>query len=447
MSNPAPETYINPKIGPLPFCPGCGHERLAEALDQALVSLELDPKKVVLVTDIGCIGLTCRHFITNAFHGLHGRSITYACGLKLARPELHVITLMGDGACGIGGTHLLNAARRNIGITLLIANNFNYGMTGGQHSVTTPVDGRTSDTPWGNVEAPMDLCATVAAAGASWVYRATTFDKDLAEVLMRAITQPGFSVVETWELCTAYFQPQNQLKKKSLHELGEKLGCEFGLMVDKARAEYSEQYRRSWESKGPPPRKLRTIEPRAGHGLRRQSGILVAGSAGQKIKSTATLLAEGGIYSGLQATQKDDYPITVQTGHSVAEILLSPHPIEYTGIEAPDYVLLISPEGLRRIQGKLEQLPPSCVIYADDTLELPPTPAQVRPLPLQKIRRQVGPMGLSLAALGAFVADTGIYPLESIAKVIQDFRKPEIATSNIKALHAGAALFPGEDTP
>ena len=137
-------TYINEELGSLPYCPGCGHAVLAKSLDKALVKLQVDPKKTVLVTDIGCIGLTCRHFNISAFHGLHGRAITYACGLKLARPELTVIALKGDGACGIGGTHLLNVARRNIGITLIIANNFNYGMTGGQHSVTTPSGGITS---------------------------------------------------------------------------------------------------------------------------------------------------------------------------------------------------------------------------------------------------------------------------------------------------------------
>ena len=121
------KTYMTDKIGPLPFCPGCGHHLLIKALDKALVKLQLDPKKVVIVTDIGCIGLSDRYFTTNAFHGLHGRAITYACGLKLGRPDLTVIALKGDGGCGIGGTHLLNVARRNIGITLIVMNNLNFG--------------------------------------------------------------------------------------------------------------------------------------------------------------------------------------------------------------------------------------------------------------------------------------------------------------------------------
>ena len=97
MSEMKYTTYMTDKIGPLPFCPGCGHHTLIKALDKALVKLQLDPKEVAVVTDIGCIGLSDRYFITNAFHGLHGRSITYACGLKLARPDLTVIALKGDG--------------------------------------------------------------------------------------------------------------------------------------------------------------------------------------------------------------------------------------------------------------------------------------------------------------------------------------------------------------
>jgi pyruvate/2-oxoacid:ferredoxin oxidoreductase beta subunit/Pyruvate/2-oxoacid:ferredoxin oxidoreductase gamma subunit len=435
------ETYMNPEIGPLPFCPGCSHELVVRALDRALVKLQLDPAEVVIVTDIGCIGLTCRHFITNAFHGLHGRSITYACGLKLARPELKVVAVMGDGACGIGGTHLLNAARRNIGITLVVANNFNYGMTGGQHSVTTPTDGKTSDTPWGNVEAPLDLCATAAAAGAAWVYRVTAFDKKLPDILTEAISQPGFAMVDIWELCTAYYQPQNDLKKKGLFELIERLGYPLGLQVDRPRAEYSEHYCRSWEAGKSPVQPKAPITPSYRHGLRRQSGILLAGSAGQKIKSTATLLAEGGIFAGLKATQKDDYPITVKTGHSVAEIVLSPERIDYTGIEEPDYVVLVSHDGVRRIRRRITELPASCVVYADDSLDLPPTPARVRRLALQPIRRQVGPLSVATAAVGAFLQDAGVYPVEAMAEAIRAFQSPKIAETGASALSLGASLM------
>jgi 2-oxoglutarate ferredoxin oxidoreductase subunit beta len=440
MSEQSYKSYINDAIGPLPYCPGCGHATIAKVLDKALVKLQLDPRKTVLVTDIGCIGLTCRHFSTSAFHGLHGRSITYACGLKLARPDLNVIALKGDGACGIGGTHLLNVARRNIGITLLIANNFNYGMTGGQHSVTTPTGGVTSTTPWGNVEGPMDLCGTVIAAGGSWVYRATMFDKDLPDQIATAIQQPGFAMLDIWELCSAYYAPRNDMKKKELLDLIDSYGFQRGLLVDKPRPEYSERYHQAYEAGKKVLRKKPPIDPKHSHKVDRQTGILIAGSAGQKIKSTATAFAEGAMFAGLQTTQIDDYPITVQTGHSVAEIVISPERIDYTGIKNPDYVVIISDDGLRRVQARLTALPESCVVYADDSLTLPETKARVVQLPFGRIGKEVGKLSVATAALAAMLEDSGTYQQVAFAEAIKRAQSPKIAEVNLNALAAGAKL-------
>jgi pyruvate/2-oxoacid:ferredoxin oxidoreductase beta subunit len=112
-------------------------------------------------------------------------------------------------------------------------------MTGGQHSVTTPTGGITSTTPWGNIEGPMDLCGVAVAAGAAWVYRATAFDRDLAQVIATAIQQPGFAMVDVWELCTAYYMPRNQWKKSDLLARVEEYGLGLGLQVDRPRPEYS----------------------------------------------------------------------------------------------------------------------------------------------------------------------------------------------------------------
>ncbi len=439
-------SYLSTETIPLPFCPGCGHRTLVKALDKALVKLQPDPKDVVVVTDIGCIGLADRNFTTNAFHGLHGRSITYACGLKLARPELTVITLMGDGACGIGGTHLLNVARRNIGITLLVANNFNYGMTGGQHSVTTPADAWTTTTPRGNVEQPMDLCATTAAAGAAWVRRATCFDKDAVDVIAEAIEQPGFAMIDYWDLCTAYYSPKNELDKKGLTALLERLGLELGQVADKPRPEYGESYRASYEGmRGKPIDKPR-IEARHASAVERQTGVIVAGSAGQKIKSAATLFGQAAIASGLHATQKDDYPITVMTGHSLAELVLSPEPIDYTGIHVPDHLVLISEDGLARTRARLLALPESTVVYAEKTLELPETRARVRRYPFAATARKVNRLSIGIVALALLLEESGLFPTQALAEMIRAFQKPKIAEVNLQALEAGAALA-GESIP
>jgi len=433
-------TYMTDKIGPLPFCPGCGHHMLIKALDKALVKLQLDPMKVVVVTDIGCIGLSDRYFITNAFHGLHGRAITYACGLKLARPDLTVIALKGDGGCGIGGTHLLNVARRNIGITLIVANNFNYGMTGGQHSVTTPTGGVTSTTPWGNVEGPMDLCGTAVAAGAAWVYRSTVFDKELPDFIAQAIEQPGFAMLDIWELCTAYYSPRNKIKKKELYDLIESYGFQLGLLVNKPRPEYRVHYRDAYEAGKSVIKRKPTIDKKYSNNVGKQTGIVIAGSAGQKIKSTATLFAEASIFSGLDATQKDDYPITVMTGHSLAEIIVSPERIDYTAIDSPDYFIVISEDGLKRARPRIEKLPETCTLYAEESLELPETKAKIVRLPLNETAKKVGRLSIAVVALAAVLAETGLFPIEAFETAISTFQKAKIAEINVKAAEAGVEL-------
>ncbi len=433
-------TYMTDKLGPLPFCPGCGHYVLIKALDKALVKLQLDPKNVVIVTDIGCIGLSDRYFTTNAFHGLHGRSITYACGLKLARPELTIIALKGDGGCGIGGTHLLNVARRNIGITLIVGNNFNYGMTGGQHSVTTPTDGLTSTTPWGNVEGPMDLCGTAIAAGAAWAYRSTMFDKELSDVMALAIDQPGFAMIDIWELCTAYYSPRNELKRKGLDDLLASYNLKVGLLADNPRPEYSVHYKEAYEAGKSVIKPKLPIEKKYDNSVSRQTGIVLAGSAGQKIKSTATLFAQASMFSGLDATQKDDYPITVMTGHSLAEIIVSRERIDYTAIDSPDYFLVISEDGLKRARARIEKLPETCTLYAEESLDLPETKARVIRLPWAETAKKISKLSVAVIALATMLQDTGLFSQEAFATAISQFQKAKIAETNLKALEAGAEL-------
>lgn len=432
------------RLGPLPFCPGCGHHLLTKALDRALVKLQLDPKKVVIVTDIGCIGLADRYFNTNAFHGLHGRSITYASGLKLARPELTVITLQGDGGCGIGGTHLINVARRNIGITLIIGNNFNYGMTGGQHSVTTPECGLTTTTPWGNVEVPLDVCKTAIAAGGCWVYRTTAFDGELADIMAEAIEQPGFALLDVWELCTAYYSPRNKFKKKDLQALIEMNGFETGLLANNPRPEYSANYRQLLESYSGTILKKKVIEKKHTNSVTRQTGIIIAGSAGQRIKSSATLLAEAAMFSGLEATQKNDYPITVMTGHSISEIIVSPDQIEYTAIDSPDYFVVLSEDGLRRSLSRFETLPETCTLFLDNSLEFPETRAQVVALPILEESRKISKQSAAVMAIAAMLRHSGMFPVHALEDAISEFQEPGIAATSLVALQAGRRLMETE---
>lgn len=413
----APGTYLDPASLPVPFCPGCGHGTILERLDAALVELSPDPGKVVIVSDIGCSGLSDKFFTTNAFHGLHGRSVTYASGIKLANPDLHVVVLIGDGGCGIGGHHLINAARRNIGLTVIVFNNLNYGMTGGEHSVSTPTGAVTSTTPHGQLEQPMDICRTVEVNGASFVARTTTFESDVTSLMLRALRNDGFSLVDVWELCAAYFAPANRLSRKGMHELIGGLGFSTGVVHELTRPEYSRSYREQHAGSSPGATRLgsRPIETRYRSEVSRHLGWIVAGAAGKHIISAAGALARGGVRSGLWASQRNDYPVTVRTGYSLSEVILSPEEILFTGIPSPDIVLDLFPEGHARVASQIRTATSGAVIYRAPDLPEVETAARVVELDFGRApgwgRKKDA---WALMAVAAALRDTGAYPVDAL---------------------------------
>lgn len=426
-------TYRNDSA--YPFCPGCGHSSILDALNEALVRLQIDPAQLVIVSDIGCSGLSDQYFATSAFHGLHGRSLTYATGIKLTRPDLNVVVIMGDGGTGIGGAHLLNAARRNIGITLLVFNNMNYGMTGGQHSTTTPVGARTATTPGGNLEQPLDICATVGVNGAGYVYRGTNFDKDLPDRIAEAMQAPGFALLDIWDLCTAYFVPNNTFGKRSLLAAQEELGMDTGVLYRREVEEYATAYRTAAKELGAT-RPSETIVPRFESNLSRVVNIMVAGSAGGKVRSAARMIAESAIMSDLYAAQRDDYPITVKTGHSVSQLVLSPAPIDFAGMQYPDVLVILSDDGLRKalrylpdMKGSVFVLPP----FADID-----TPAEVSVFDPSTLPHRVGKAELALAVLSGAMIDQDLLEERALRAAIS--AHPAYAEKNLAAVDAGVLM-------
>lgn len=205
--------YLREQAMPNVWCPGCGHGNATRALVTALERTELDLDRVVVVGGIGCASRMPFFLNTNAMHTTHGRALAFATGIKLARPELTVIAVMGDGdALAIGGNHLIHACRRNIDVTALILNNEIYGMTGGQQAPTTPQGFRSTTSMLGSIEVPFDAVELALAAGATYVARSTTFDFDEAPRLIEAaLRHPGFAVVEVLSQCPTYFGRLNKL--------------------------------------------------------------------------------------------------------------------------------------------------------------------------------------------------------------------------------------------
>ena len=382
---------------PLVFCPGCAHERVVGALDQALQRLKLTGDQVVIVSDIGCSGLFDTFFNTHAFHGLHGRALTYATGIKLARPEVHVIVTMGDGGLGIGGAHVLSSCRRNIDLTLLVLNNFNYGMTGGQCSSTTPPEARVGSGFLNRLEKPIDICQVAGSAGAAHLTRISTYDDGLVDRMMDAIQFQGFALMDIWGVCPGRYARGNKLSPASIAaELAQCPPMDH-FQAENQRAEYGAHYRDEAARLEPAAHPLQIKRRHRPPSAERREVILL-GRAGQRIVTAGELLCLAGATAGLHATQKNDYPITVLRGHSVSEVVLASEAIGFTGIDRPHVVIALAAEGVARRRRMLAGLPEETLILCAPDVALPETAATIVAIDFKP--RRVKAPDWALAALG-----------------------------------------------
>ncbi len=207
------EKYLRPGVKGTPFCPGCGHGILMNHILRAIDELKLDMRKMLFVSGIGCAAwIPSPHFDGDTLHTLHGRALAFATGAKLFNPDLCVMVISGDGdLSSIGGNHLIHAARRDLDLKVICANNMVYGMTGGQVASTTPKGAKTATTGEGNPYRPFDLCKLVEAAGASYVARyAVTQPVALINAIKKALLHVGFSFIEALSPCSTQYGRRNR---------------------------------------------------------------------------------------------------------------------------------------------------------------------------------------------------------------------------------------------
>ena len=249
---------------PHTWCAGCGDGIVLQSIAAVFAEMELDKHDLCLVSGIGCFGRVDDYLDINCMHVTHGRALAAATGIALANPDLHVLVTMGDGdGTTIGGNHLIHCARRNINLTAIIANNYNYGQTGGQYSATTPVNSVTSTSPYGHVEQNFDICKLAEAAGAGYVARATAYNPIQMRKLIRGgIEHKGFSLIETMVACPTHYGRYNKQgeasrmmqlmneqsisveKAKSMTEKEREGRLITGLLVNKDRDDYYTKYKR-----------------------------------------------------------------------------------------------------------------------------------------------------------------------------------------------------------
>jgi len=195
------------------WCPGCGYGVGLSAIVRAIDALGYSRNDVIMISGIGCASRAPVYVDFNTLHTTHGRALSFATGIKLVKPHLHVIVIMGDGdALAIGGNHFIHSCRRNIDINAIVFNNRIYGMTGGQCSPTTPKGEYATTGPYGSVAPPFDICNLAAGAGASFVARGTTYyARETERFIKMALAHKGFSMVEIMSQCPTIYGKLNKM--------------------------------------------------------------------------------------------------------------------------------------------------------------------------------------------------------------------------------------------
>ncbi len=419
-----PASLLNTERPPA-FCRGCSHERVVHALDRCFQNMDLSGDQIVIVTDIGCSGLFDTYFHTHTFHGLHGRALTYATGLKMAKPGLKVVVIMGDGGLGIGGAHIISACRRNLDLTLLILNNFNFGMTGGQFSATTPYNAAVGSGFLNRLERPMDVCRLASSAGASYTGRYSSFTKELPKEIEKAIQNDGFSVLDIWGICPGRYTKKNRLTPQIIEKDLAELPPAEGEVSANTRKEYSRHYRELANNLKPVSNPVRIDQVNTAPEFRREE-VVILGGAGQRIKTAGEILCLAGLTAGMNVSQKNEFDVTVLRGPSISELIISRDEIDFTGIESPSVIAALSREGVSRRNYLFDQLGHETLVIQVKGVEVPPSGARLLKIDLKGQR--IKESDWSLAVLSV---------LSKIEKVIN----PEMLRTALKIKYKDPVLI------
>jgi len=207
------DNYLRLEKMPTLWCWGCGDGVILKSFIRAIDKMGISQDDVCVVSGIGCSGRFSSYVDFNTIHTTHGRTVAYATGVKLANPDKLVVCVAGDGdALAIGGNHTIHGCRRNIDLTLIIVNNFIYGLTNSQTSPTTPRGMWTVSQKAGNIDPTFNACNLAKASGASFVARDTVIDpKKLEKTLMKAMQHKGFSFVEVLSNCHINLGRKNKM--------------------------------------------------------------------------------------------------------------------------------------------------------------------------------------------------------------------------------------------
>jgi len=467
------------------WCQGCG---LGTALTTFISSLQWleknknwDLDKVSVVSGIGCSGRVAGYLRLDSFHTTHGRAIPFATGLKLANPELKVVVFSGDGdIAGIGGNHFIHAARRNLDITVICVNNFNYGMTGGQVGSTTPHGARAVTTQYGNFEYPFNLPYLAAAGGASFMARWTVLHaRRLEWTLREAMEHRGFSFVEIIAPCsTAYarWNPEGKgldpqgLRRRGLEVMKhyQKVGMispdthpkDAGVKVDangliteivegkflddpkpdlqNAIDAMADAAEKKWLAVKEGMAKRPQLPGRKDRVKRTE--LQLGGFGGQGIISAGKIIGQAAaIYDKLEACFTQSYGPEARGGAAGSQVVISSDPIHYPNITEPGSAVIMS-------QGAYVKYTPLLasggILLVDNSLvELPDdhrTDISTHGIPATRVAEDFGNIrAANTVMLGFWAAAVGAVSREAMAHSLSESVPPKTLDVNLKAFDYG----------
>jgi 2-oxoglutarate ferredoxin oxidoreductase subunit beta len=466
--------YLRESALPTRWCPACGHGIVLKAAQQAMANLALPKDKILGVSGIGCCSRCSSYCDINALQTTHGRGLAFATGAKLQRPDINVIVFQGDGDCiAIGGNHFIHAAQKNIDMTLIVLNNNNFAMTGSQVSPTTPHLGRTTTTPFGNIEVPLDICEIAKASGATYVARSTAFHyKQMVSVIERGIAHKGFSVIECLSPCptgygrrnnfpdafgmydwlrdntaliekTAGLSPEERSKKISIGILSEKQAPEY---ID----EYENMIERSKEKHNVIKNYIVIENGGATQKITDRIEVRLSGSGGQGLVLAGVILAEAGIRQGRTCVQSQSYGPEARGGASRSEVVFSDGSIAFPEVLKPDVLLAMTQQACDKY---LPGVKDDAVVLIDSTFvkEIPATNARVYQFPITEYAKNE--LGISLVAnmmaISMLSEMTGLVEMDALEKTVETRVSEKVKNANLMAVKKGreyaTKLFSGSD--
>ena len=464
------------KDGRIPhiWCPGCGIGIAFTAFVKALQKGEFDTKRTVVVSGIGCSGRAAGYLNLDTYHTTHGRAIPFATGLKLANPKLKVVVFSGDGDLfAIGGNHIIHAARRNVDLTVICINNFNYGMTGGQGGPTTPIEARTTTTPYGCAENPFNLIYLAQAAGATYVARWTALHTyEMRDCMIEGMQKRGFSFIEIIVPCPTGYGRRNRLGSdldlmryyRDNSYLADELDPEktalpfdsriaVGKFVDIEKPTFMHMYQgqvvrraRGRVARGETDRaQIMGAETGAKERVKAERvkaekrQVRLAGFGGQGIVLAGLILGKAvALFEGSNAVMTQSYGPEARGGACSADVVISSSRINYPRVTLPDVLALMSEEAARTYGSKTAKN--AILLINEDLVKTiaPRAGTEVFRVPATGIAESLGRVIVAnIVMLGFLTATTGVVGCESMKKAILASIPKGTEELNLAAFRAG----------